>query len=363
MAQTASTPPPTTPRVAAMVLYCLIRRRSEDGRAERLLLLRKPTGWTFPPTKLRANEDLYTALVRPLGEDLALPSGSYFPERELPVIPSDMSGPRYAGLPERWYLCPVDISLTAAGEAWLDGFGDQVRWLTAAEILAEVPEPNIRAIVESLSTAKPPLGEPFARPSMDALATHWAASNEGGVRVARECEIHDILAAGTRAFNLRVADPYLPYQRQGLGFTWSFFTPKDKQDVHVHGLPAVEIYGVLEGRLHLWHKPMNQRGVRTWRHLALEAGDWAEVDALECHFACWAGTEGLGVVFKSAGPGELAGVGRLGESGKTVCGECPARTTCLIHPRLAELAAEYNKAFAERDHEHVARLLSEDTAV
>jgi hypothetical protein len=69
---------------------------------------------------------------------------------------------------------------------------------------------------------------------MAALAAHWEAQNSGGVRVVRDRDIRRILAAGDRAFNLRVADPYLPYPKQRLGFAWSFFTPKDKQDLHVH---------------------------------------------------------------------------------------------------------------------------------
>ena len=60
-----------------------------------------------------------------------------------------------------------------------------------------------------------------------------------GVRLLQSGQIHSRLEAGSRAFNLRVADPYLPYQKQGLGFTWSFFTPREEQEVHVHGLPWV----------------------------------------------------------------------------------------------------------------------------
>ena len=71
-----------------------------------------------------------------------------------------------------------------------------------------------------------------------------------------------ILGLGDRAFNLRVADPYLPYQMQGVGFTWSFFTHKDPQDCHVHGAPVVELYGILEGSLEIWWKPYYERGRR-----------------------------------------------------------------------------------------------------
>lgn len=346
------------PESAAMVLYCLIRRVDDYG-AERFLLMPKPNGLTLPPTKFRPGEDLYSALVRPLEEDLGLPPDSYFPERELPAIPNDISGPQYAGLPARWYLYPVDVSLTSGGWARLKALGESVSWLTAAEILARVPEPNVQAIIAGIARVDPPLGEPPARPSMDALASRWAADNEGGVRVARESQVREILAAGTRAFNLRVADPYLPYQRQGQGFTWSFFTPRDKQDVHVHGMPAVEIYGVIEGRLQLWHKPMNQRGVRTWRQVVLGPGDWAEVEPLECHFAAWAGPEGLGTVIKAAGSGELAGVGRIGTSGKTKCADCPAAPNCILHPRLLALIEEYSKLFEDRDYARIEALVEE----
>jgi hypothetical protein len=118
-----------------------------------------------------------------------------------------------------------------------------------------------------------------------------------------------------------VADPYLRYQQQGVGFTWSFFTHKDRQDTHVHGAPVVEIYGVLEGRLEIWWKPYYDRGTSAWKHRILEEGDWAEVDSLRCHIVHWL-TEGKGVVFK-AGPGPLAEVGRLGVKGKTPCAGCP----------------------------------------
>ena len=123
-----------------------------------------------------------------------------------------------------------------------------------------------------------------------------------------------IVDAGDRAFNLRVADPYLRYQMQGQGFTWSFFTHKDKQDCHVHGAPIVEIYGILEGEMEIWSKPYYERGTSAWSHRILAAGDWLEVDSLQCHIVHWLG-KGKGVVFK-AGPGPLAEVGRLGVKGE-----------------------------------------------
>lgn len=169
------------------------------------------------------------------------------------------------------------------------------------------------------------------RPSMDTLAKKWLSQNRAGVRHLRKKTLDDILAAGNRAFNLRVADPYLRYQMQGLGFTWSFFTHKDPQDVHVHGAPVVEIYGVLEGRLEIWWKPYHDRGTSAWCHCILEASDWLEVDSLQCHIVHWLG-EGKGVVFK-AGPGPLAEVGKLGVKGKTPCKDCP----CMKPAQVMEL--------------------------
>jgi len=209
---------------------------------------------------------------------LGLPADSGFPEIELPAIPRAENSPDYLGLDAQWYLYPVVISLDQNARNHLQN-NEGMHWWTLKEVRKNCLEPNMQTIVNSLQS-------------------------------------------GERAFNLRVADPYLPYQKQGLGFTWSLFTPKDKQDVHVHGLPAVEIYGVLEGQLQIWYKPLSERGVRTWQCQTLYGGDWAEVEPLMCHFACWVESSGIGTVIKSAGSGELAGVGRLGVSGKTTCKDC-----------------------------------------
>jgi hypothetical protein len=315
---------------------------------------------TFPPTKFRPGEDLYFATIRPLEEDLGLPSGSFFPEQELEMIPNEGTTIRYAGLAKRWFLYPVDFSLSE--EAWsaLKRERPHMSWLTLEEIQADSGEPNILAIARHISAAHPELlKDTRPGPSMEALAGYWAAKHEGGVRIVREGDIRKVLNAGSRAFNLRVADPYLPYQRQGLGFTWSFFSPKDQQDVHVHGLPAVEIYGILDGKFQLWHKPMNRRGAMTWQCQTLQAGDWAEVEPLHCHFGFWLTSEGLGTVIKAAGEGELAGVGKIGVAGKTTCKDCNVREQCLKHPRMIPIIAEYAKLFEDRDYRMINALASE----
>ncbi len=344
--------------MTSMVLYCLIPRTVPGGTGLRFLLVEKQGHPTFPPTKFRPGEDLFSAIVRPMEEDLGLSAESYCIEEELPAIPNSDESPRYPGLSRQWLLYPVIVSLTEKAFARLDR--PDCAWRDLKGILQDAREPNIRKIAQYLRDHPSAILEKAsAGPSMDALACHWVARQSGGVRVARKGDIRRIVDAGSRAFNLRVADPYLPYQKQGLGFTWSFFTPRDRQDLHVHGLPAVEIYGVLEGRLQIWHKPMNQRGVRTWRCITVEAGDWVEVEPLHCHLACWAGPEGLGTVVKAAGAGELAGVGKLGVSGKTTCEHCPSRGQCAVHPRMTELLKQYSLPYEERDYALIASLIAE----
>ncbi len=344
-----------------MVLYALASRRTGLDH-ERLLVRRIQDQWTFPPTKLRGREDLYIALDRIFEGDFGLPRKSFYPERELSPIANAPDSPQYSGLPERWLLYPVAVSLTPNALAALSP-GTDIAWMTLDELAAATDEPNTQTIIAFLrGEGAAALAEIPEKPSMDARANYWARFHDGGARIVRGDSVKGILASGDRAFNLRVADPYLPYHRQGLGFTWSFFTPKDRQDLHVHGLPAVEIYGVIEGRLHLWWKPMSARGVRVWENRILEAGDWAEVEPLHCHFAAWLTPEGLGTVIKAAGSGELAGVGRLGVSGKTVCSwkgpdgreqHCSNHGHCAIPPAMQNLLAEYVKSYRDRDYETI----------
>jgi hypothetical protein len=346
----------------SLVLYCLLRRQSEDGGHSQFMLIPKQGYPTFPPTKFRPGEELYSALVRPMEEDLGLAPDSYYPEEELPAIPRAGTSPRYEGLPKQWYLYPVVMSLTREAFVKLETASANQSdthkpvWWSIDEVLKQAQEPNVLAIASFLKeNRKDLLSAPPVAPSMEALACSWAAHCDSGARIVRGSDIRRILDSGSHAFNLRVADPYLPYQKQGLGFTWSFFSPKDKQDVHVHGLPAVEIYGVLEGRLQIWHKPMYQRGVRAWRCVTLQAGDWAEIEPLTCHFACWLDSMGLGTVIKAARSGELGGVGRLGVTGKTTCTNCNVQHQCLLSPAMQGLLQEYQKPFDQRDYKQIGK--------
>ncbi|MGD0273227.1 MAG: hypothetical protein ABSB96_05835 [Gaiellaceae bacterium] len=355
---------------SSMVVYCLIGDEPEEGAELRFLLIEKQGSLSFPPTKLGADEDLYHALKRPMEEDLGLPNGSYFLEKELPMIERSSQSANYPGLVEHWFLYPVALSLGEDGRESVNrlaktarGRALKAKWLTLDEIATNTTEPNVLRIADELRKLYEDkeldvLGE---SPSMNARACEWFAVHEGGVRVVRGKRVEKILEAGDRAFNLRAADPFLPYQSQGLGFTWSFFTPKDKQDVHVHSLPAVEIYGVLKGSLQLWFKPMNHRGAGTWKNKILEAGDWAEVEPLNCHFACWLKPEGIGTVIKAAAAGDLAGVGPLGISGKTTCKDCNVQQQCALHPRLAQLVKQYKPPYGQRDYTLINRLARRET--
>ena len=263
---------------------------------------------------------------------------AYALEQELPPAQVELPSPN-TGRPTHYTVYPVDVWVDLGRrEAVRAGVkGEWVAWdvdpkkhplsPTAAAVFRLIGERERR--LDALY-AKDPEAErkPAAerrlllgvgkRPTMEAQARRWLSHNRGGVRCLRKQELDDILAAGDRAFNLRVADPYLRYQLQGVGFTWSFFTEKDPQDLHVHGAPIVEIYGVLEGELEVWWKAYYDRGTSAWCRRVLKAGDWLEVDSLQCHIVHWNG-KGKGVVFK-AGPGPLAEVGRLGVKGKTRCG-------------------------------------------
>jgi len=345
---------------SSVVLFCIIRRKSEtSSETEYLLMPKMEYEPSLPATKFRNNEDLYNALARIITGDLSLGENSFFPETELPMLKNRKESRRYPGLEKDYYLCPVEISLTTRAWEQLKK-NTNLLWCTLNEIPNKTNEPNILAIVRQLndviaSDNNQPgnqlLGQVKSNPTMDALANMWAKQNNEGVRKLEKNTISNILSAGNRAFNLRVADPYLAYQRQGLGFTWSFFTPKDKQDIHLHGQPAVEIYGVLAGQFVLWHKPMYERGALVWKKEVLNTGDWIEVEALHCHFGYWSTKEGYGTVIKAAGAGELAGVGRIGVSGKTICKECPVEKQCQKHPEMLPLLKEYQKIFEERDWE------------
>jgi hypothetical protein len=286
-----------------------------------------------------------------LREDLRLAAADYALEEEIEPVEAEMVSPTH-GQMTKYVVYPIEVwvhpSRREAMRASVNG-----QWLACHEASAEPRvSPTAAAVFRHLpmreerlaahyrehpeaehrpEALRRLLGDVPDRPTMQALAGKWLDQNRGGVRHLPRQTLNDILAAGDRAFNLRVADPYLRHQMQGLGFTWSFFTHRDPQDVHVHGAPVVEIYGVLEGRLEVWSKPYHDRGTSAWARHVLEAGDWLEVDSLQCHVVHWLG-EGKGVVFK-AGPGPLAEVGRLGVKGKTPCKDCP----CLKPARVAEL--------------------------
>jgi hypothetical protein len=286
-------------------------------------------------------------------KDLGLGREDYAIELEIEPAQTAMDSPT-TGEPTEYTIYPIDLWVK---KELRDNLCGQLngKWVTCEEG-EKLPEisPTAKKVFEHIrkreakihgllknAPPKPPAAAAAPVPgpllldcasgeaSMDALALRWLAQNRAGVRCLEKKTIDEVLDAGNRAFNLRVADPYLRYQMQGVGFTWSFFTEKDKQDCHVHGAPVVEIYGVLEGRMEIWWKPYYERGTSAWSHRILKAGDWAEVDSLQCHIVQWLG-QGKGVVFK-AGPGPLAEVGKLGVKGKTPCADCPCMKPVEVH--------------------------------
>jgi hypothetical protein len=333
------------------IVHLLIRR--SDGGEDCFLVHPRP-GWSAPsgenyltlPAKRTVSDplapyiqgtplDVFVDAI--LKDELGLADDDFVLERELPSVTMETESPVHRQLTE-YRVYPLDVWVVSQQ---LDKLTERIKgeWVTVEEGTGNPRiSPTSRAVFASLrQNSTQSLSRPPDRPSMDGLALKWLSHNRGGVRHLPKATLDRILDAGDRAFNLRVADPYLRYQMQGVGFTWSFFTEKDRQDTHVHGAPMVEIYGVLDGRLEIWWKPYYERGTSAWSHRVLEAGDWIEVDALNCHIVHWLG-KGKGIVFK-AGPGPLVGVGQLGEKGKTPCAECP----CMKPPEVMALERDPSK--------------------
>ena len=322
------------------------------GTAEPCLVLptQKTVGDVFAP--FIRGTSLETYLGEVMEAQLGLGADDYTLEEEISPVPVIMPA-IHSGEMKQFTICPVDVWVAPSAREPLRA-RLQGEWFTPEEALAQARlSPSARAVFGHLIEREAGLDRRYAvkpeeelreesphrllsgareRPSMQALACRWFSRHKGGVRYLSRDTLHRVLTAGPHAFNLRVADPYLRYQLQGIGFTWSFFTHKDKQDVHAHGAPSVEIYGVLEGRMEIWWKPYYDRGTSAWSHQILGPGDWIEVEALHCHIVHWL-TEGQGVVFK-AGPGPLAEVGRLGVKGKTPCEDKERPCSCLKPPEI-----------------------------
>src|ERR1039458_7512291 len=88
---------------ARTVLYCLVGRRTGNDAPVEFLMLEKHGSPTFPPTRFRPREDLYRALVRTMEQDLSLPRDTYFPEKEMDMLPSAGPSHRYEGLARSWH--------------------------------------------------------------------------------------------------------------------------------------------------------------------------------------------------------------------------------------------------------------------
>jgi hypothetical protein len=260
----------------------LLIRRQHDGQVEFLLYphehWRSASGqpyWTLP-TKLTVADPLapflrgtpideFVGLVA--REDLQLDDEAYAIEQELEAVETELPSPTHRdadGQPllTHYTLYPIDLWVRPDQREPLRS-RLKGEWFSADRAKDDARlSPTARTVLVTLRTREtrfqedPPedprgklqagavrrlFGTVPDRPGVDALANKWLASNGSGVRHLPRETLDAILDAGSRAFNLRVADPYLRYQMQGVGFTWSFFTHKDPQDCHVHGAPVVEI--------------------------------------------------------------------------------------------------------------------------
>jgi hypothetical protein len=343
------------------LVYPHPRWKKADGKAY----------WALPAKKTAVVPDAapwYGHTVEPFIEaimqgDLGVPPDDYLLDQELEPILVEAESPSRGGL-TRYEVCTADVWVSPSVR---DRLAAKVNgaWLTPREIL-DHPDvsPTTSAVIDAVLKRETELAGKYAsrpeaerraeaprrllrdlpdRPTMDMLALRWHARNRGGVRCLSWDEARSILDAGDRAFNLLVADPYLRYQNQGYGLTFSLFTHKDRQGLHLHGAPIYEIYGVLSGGpLEVWSKPKHDRGAAAWSRKVVEPLGWAEVGPEHCHIVRWLG-EGVGVVFK-AGPGPLAGVGRQGACGKTPCGKTPNSEGCFCLKPLELIEVE--KQFA-----------------
>ncbi|MBG0860399.1 MAG: hypothetical protein IQL11_12920, partial [Bacteroidales bacterium] len=133
--------------LSSIVLFCIIRRiRANSPDIEYLLMPKIGNLASFPATKFRQNEDLFTALNRIMTGDLGLPGNSFFPETELPMLKNRKKSREYPGLEKDYYLYPVEISLI--NEAWEQlEKNSNLFWCILNEIPYKTNEPNILAIV------------------------------------------------------------------------------------------------------------------------------------------------------------------------------------------------------------------------
>jgi len=137
--------------ISSVVLFCIIRRaRQKTDETEYLLMPKIGYEPSFPATKYRKNEDLYTALERIITEDLTLDQNSFYPETELPMLKNRKISKQYPGLEKDYYLYPVEISFTEKGWEELEK-NNGLSWFTLNEIPHKTNEPNILAIVKKLN--------------------------------------------------------------------------------------------------------------------------------------------------------------------------------------------------------------------
>jgi hypothetical protein len=199
----------------------------------------------FAPFRLGSSLEHF--LEELLEKEFKLAADDYALEQELPPVVVEMPHSPSHVLATRYTIFPLDVWVEPSRRQQLQETVSG-RWLTCNEALAEPRlSPTTADVFQALLHREAELTKEYAqhpeaerqaetprrlfgtvpdRPTMEALARKWLHANRGGVRHLPKAVLDEILGTGTRAFNLRVADPYLRYQMQGVGFTWSFFTHK-----------------------------------------------------------------------------------------------------------------------------------------
>jgi hypothetical protein len=171
-----------------------------------------------------------TFVDRIVHEELGLATDLYALEQELEPTELAMPSPTHGGLTD-YTIYPIDLWIhpkereplrARLDSEWLSaerGRVDPRLSPTARAVFEHLPRRDARALERCRSQVSPssrPHGPcmilaPVAdQPTMDALALKWLAHDRGGVRHLDKKTLDTILGLGDRAFNLRVADPYLP---------------------------------------------------------------------------------------------------------------------------------------------------------
>ena len=301
------------------------------------------------PARHLALEVFVDAIVR---EDLGLKTADYVIEQEIEPVEKEMISPNGRKELTHYVIYPVDVWVDPARHSHFKehlAHGDWVGCEQAPEDAAAGQKqlsPTAAAVFELVLHAKPVNKRDEARPHEEELyealrrllcapcpnGRPWTAWPANGS--AKTATASVFCPADARRHPRRRQTGLQPARGRSVPARSDARHRLHLELLHREGpaghsrahAPVVEVYGILSGRMEIWWKAYHDRGTSAWSHRILEAGDWIEVDSLQCHYVNWL-APGKGVVFK-AGPGPLAEVGKLGVKGKTPCKDCSCMKPC-----------------------------------